>query len=260
VTTWERLHFLHRAWRYRLRSEKLGISFLLSRDLSGKTVVDIGANRGIYSYWMHKKVGSKGRVIAFEPQQELFDWLHQLKIEFGLHRLEIVNAGLSSTSGSQDLFRPQNHWGGASLQPSEQKDVDTLLIKITRLDDYFHNHSDRPIGFIKCDVEGHEYEVFLGGEQVLLQDRPDLLFECYQEKDTECRTFKYLESLDYEGFCFSRQGLVPCSKYQTIRGSLHKHALSDFVFLPRERAVNMIGHTSMDIIQSPILSSAYASG
>ena len=66
-----RLHFLHRAWRYRLRSEKFGVSFLLSRDLTGKTAVDIGANWGIYSYWMHGLVGAEGHVIAFEPQPEL---------------------------------------------------------------------------------------------------------------------------------------------------------------------------------------------
>lgn len=49
-----RLHFLRRAWRYRLRSEKAAVAFLMSRQLAGKTVVDIGANIGIYSYWMHK--------------------------------------------------------------------------------------------------------------------------------------------------------------------------------------------------------------
>ena len=67
----DRLHFLHRAWRYRLRAERDELAFVLSRDLRGATVLDIGANRGIYSYWMHRVVGATGQVIAFEPQPEL---------------------------------------------------------------------------------------------------------------------------------------------------------------------------------------------
>ena len=65
----EKAHFLHRAWRYRLRGDKFGVSFLRTRNLAGKTAVDIGAHRGVYSYWMHKQVGTRGSVIAFEPQQ-----------------------------------------------------------------------------------------------------------------------------------------------------------------------------------------------
>lgn len=32
----KRAHFLHRAWRYRMRSEKFGVAFLRSRELGLK--------------------------------------------------------------------------------------------------------------------------------------------------------------------------------------------------------------------------------
>ena len=46
-------------------------------------MVDVGANHGIYSYWMHKKVGAGGNVVAFEPQAELGIYLGQLKNALG---------------------------------------------------------------------------------------------------------------------------------------------------------------------------------
>src|SRR5262249_35181753 len=110
--TLDRLHLLHRAWRYRLRTEKDELAFLMRRKLTGHTVLDIGANRGIYSYWMHKLVGPSGRVIAFEPQPELADYLHDVRGAFRLDRLKVVKAALSSRCGTGTLVRPTGHWGG----------------------------------------------------------------------------------------------------------------------------------------------------
>jgi len=39
----ERAHAYHRVWRYRLRTERQEIAYLLSRNLRGATVADIGA-------------------------------------------------------------------------------------------------------------------------------------------------------------------------------------------------------------------------
>ena len=232
-----RLHFLHRAWRYRLRSEKFGVAFVLNRDLAGKTAVDIGANRGIYSYWLHRQVGPEGRVIAFEPQPELVSDLLDLRDSFHLHRLEVVEMGLSSESGERILRRPRTHWGGASFegQGEERADLELITTKVTTLDRFFENHAARPISFIKCDVEGHEYHVFHGGQRLLQEDRPDLLFECHDAAQPQCRVFSYLTTLDYEGYCFFRGGLAPVSDYGSLRPRMHKKALVDFVFVPKER-------------------------
>ncbi|HIE65846.1 MAG: FkbM family methyltransferase [Nitrospira sp.] len=234
MNIFERIHFLHRVWRYRLRGEKFGVSFLLSRELTGKTAVDIGANRGVYSYWMNKKVGPQGFVISFEPQPELDIYLNQVKKVFDLKQIEVAKLGLSSVAGERVLVRPKNHWGGASLEGSPNEDKDLLEIRVTTLDDYFHNHPARPIRFIKCDVEGHEYDVFQGGKRILQQDRPDLLFECFDVRNPKCDVFSYLRDLEYDGFFFYQRGFVPIAKYETFRKSIHEKALFNFVFVPKE--------------------------
>ena len=78
--------------------------------------MDIGANRGIYTYWMSKKVGDRGRVISFEPQPELGDFLQDLKKSFKLNNVEIQNKGLSDEEGKFDIFRGFVGSGGAKSE------------------------------------------------------------------------------------------------------------------------------------------------
>ena len=106
-----------------------------SRDLRGATVADIGANRGIYSYWMHKAVGPAGNVVAFEPQPELQTYLADLKRTFRLSRLTIVPRARSSATGVRRMVRPSHHWGGASLHLEPKAGVAVFPIQTTTLDD-----------------------------------------------------------------------------------------------------------------------------
>ena len=231
----ERLHAWHRAWRYRLRSEKEEVSFLLSRNLDGQTVVDIGANRGVYSYWMQKKVGPRGHIVAFEPQPELNEYLNDLKSTFRLKALTIAHAGLSSAPGQRRLIRPKTHWGGASFESEPKQDCDCLTVPVTTLDQYFLDSPMRPLRFIKCDVEGHEYDVFLGGRRVLQEDHPDLLFECHDSNAQSGKLFAYLNGLGYDGFFFANGALVPLSQYDRLRAAIPKPYLN-YVFLAKDRA------------------------
>lgn len=240
MNAFRRLRFLHSAWRYRLRTERFPLSFLLSRDLAGTTAIDIGANRGIYSYWLHRRVGSTGRVIAFEPQPELQTHLADLRDSFGLSRLEIAGVGLSSESGEMTLRRRRSHWGGASfdLHREEREDLESIPVEVTTLDAYLAvRNLDAPVRFIKCDIEGHELPALRGSARTLAEDRPDVLFECHDAANPDCPVFAFLRSLDYEGFCFVGNGLAPVSEYAALRSRIHRKALADFVFLPRERAL-----------------------
>lgn len=232
-----RMHFLHKAWRYRLRSEKFGVSYLLSRALRGKTVVDIGANCGIFSYWMSSCVGREGHVLAFEPQPELVAQLHALRQQFRLDQLQIAEFGLSTKDTELTLRRPKTHWAGASFEsPARDSSAcDFITARVTTLDGFLAKHPQPPIAFIKCDVEGHELSVFQGGENILTRDRPELLFECHQGGNPDCAVFHYLRSLDYDGFCFHGGGLAPVADYPRLKPTMHRKALADFVFVPREQ-------------------------
>lgn len=228
----ERAHAYHRVWRYRLRSERQELAYLLSRDLREATVADIGANRGIYSYWMHKAVGPTGNVVAFEPQPELGDYLRDLKQTFHLDRLTIVPQALSSGCGERRLVRPKHHWGGASLHLEPTQRCDALTISTTTLDDYFRTSALRPLRFLKADIQGHEYDCFVGGRKILTEDRPEILCESLDGELAQVRD--YLASLDYRGYFFLKGRLTPLADLPGLRASIPARYLN-YVFLPAEQ-------------------------
>lgn len=231
-----RLHFLHRAWRYRLRSEPLGVQYVLRAGIEGGTAIDVGANHGVYSYWMHHAVGPGGKVYAFEPQPDLAAELDELKQGFRLRKLVIEPLALSATTGESILRRPKHHWGGGSLELAADAQLEEHPIRTLRLDDYFYDCPHRPISLIKCDIEGHEAAMFAGAERILLEDRPRLLFESFLLFERDYPLLSLLERAGYQGYCLTRGGLQPLERYPQLAPAFSKESRSNFVFLPEKRA------------------------
>ncbi len=192
---------LHRCWRYRFKSEVHSIRYVLSGAFAGATVLDIGANRGIYSIYMSRAAGPSGKLIAFEAQPELGHHLADVKQSFGLANMTIVNKGLSSGPGVMQMRRSKVGAGTASFHAGGEgwQEIDVPVI---RLDDYVDEHAIEDVRFIKCDVEGHELEVFKGGERLLARDLPSILFECHETEAARGELFDYLSGIGYDGYFY----------------------------------------------------------
>jgi len=193
----EKLRMRHRFLRYRFRSERPSILFLLGLDLGACTVLDVGANRGIYSYYLSKKVGQTGRVISFEPIPKIAQYLMEVTEAFQLTNVTVVDQGLSTSCGTARVGP-----GGDILDGAAASNPQAVDAKLTTLDDYLEGAQRPPIKFIKCDVEGYEYQVFKGGEKTLLRDKPILLFECVHVQAMQGGLFRYLTGIEYEGFFY----------------------------------------------------------
>ena len=100
MTLFERLHMIIRCWRYRFKSEVHSINYDRSLNLKGSVMLDIGANKGIFSIYMSRSAGQNGKVIAFEAQPELKKYLSEVKQAFSLDNLEIIDTCLLYTSPS----------------------------------------------------------------------------------------------------------------------------------------------------------------
>ena len=66
----------------------------------GDSVVDIGANTGLYTKRMSELVGRDGRVFSIEPVPLTFDILGFNVGKLGLTNVELINCAISDTNGS----------------------------------------------------------------------------------------------------------------------------------------------------------------
>ena len=198
----QRIHALHRFHRYKRRTEKDDLTFLLKQQFPAGAAIDIGANRGIYSYFLSRHAASFEAVFAFEPQPSLFPYLLSLKETFALQNLSIIQKGLSSSEGTMDIFFDQPGSGGAGYDLKEK--CQSTATRVTTLDSFFEN-IETPVQFIKCDVETHEYEVFRGGINLLQRDRPMLLIEICADRIESAQLPDLLRRLGYQGY-FIHQG------------------------------------------------------
>jgi FkbM family methyltransferase len=206
----------YRCLRYRCKSEVPSISFVRSANLRGKTLLDVGANRGIYSIYLSRAAGPKGRVIAFEPQPELKLHLESIRNSFRLSNLEIQNLGLSSQPGELLMRRPKSGAGAASFHIDPAAEWEELKVPVIRLDDFIEKAGVGTVHLMKCDVESHELDVFKGGESMLRRDLPALIFECNDQIASRGEMFNFLFDLGYDGHFFH-------VSRQDHRGWLHRN-------------------------------------
>jgi FkbM family methyltransferase len=214
----ERMRMLTRLWKYRLREERESIAFMRRQPLAGRTVIDVGANKGIYSYWMSRQVGPRGRVIAFEPQPDLRPHLEGLRHAFRLDNVQIVSKGLSNRAGSVAMRRDKPGALGASLEPpppgeESLRPIESIDVEVITLDGFAATERLDDVAFIKCDVEGHELAVFEGGRRLLEKQRPILLFECHHHEAERGVLFSFLEELGYDGHFIAGNERVPYQQF-----------------------------------------------
>jgi FkbM family methyltransferase len=229
---------LVRLWKYRLREDWESIAFMRRQPLTGKTFIDVGANKGIYSYWMSRQTGPTGRVVAFEPQPDLHPHLLDFKRSFRLDNLEIVGKALSNRSGVLPMVRDKPGAVGASLEPeyaASDRRRETIAVEVTTLDEWIVEAKVSNVGFIKCDVEGHELAVFEGGLRLLERERPALLFECHHGEAVQGRLFQHLAERDFRGFFYHGRRIVPYERFAEIPYRKPTIHYRNYMFVPREK-------------------------
>jgi len=237
----QRLKWIYRAWRYRYRLERREIHLLLQHLAAGDTAVDIGAHKGAYTYWMRHAVGPAGRVYAFEPQPLLARRLRSLVSASGYGNVVVENMGLSSHAGTLTLNVPGHGTSpGASFEPGSGDDQ-SYPVQVTTLDAYFDGLDAGSVRLLKCDAEGHELEVFRGGQRLLTEMRPCLLFECERRHRSSGRVddvFQWLQELGYLGYFIDRKGARAIREFDPEvhqRDNSEPGYVNNFLFLPADR-------------------------
>lgn len=124
----------------------------------GDTVLDIGANHGVYSLLAAQAVGGSGKIFAFEPNPNFADLIRSSISVNGLDNIvTLVQAGVAEREQEVDLVLDQNFSGRGHLNTIHdvsQKDI-RHRVKCIVLDDH-PGLRDVRVDAIKMDIEGAE--------------------------------------------------------------------------------------------------------
>lgn len=230
----DRFRLWYRARRFLRRSEPNETRFTCDVIAPGDCALDIGANKGAYSYWMKRRVGPSGRVYSFEPQPNLAEYLNRIAKSSRRRNLVVCPVALSDSQGTGRMVVPAHCWGTLEF-PDNPDGHPEISVPLVRLDDYMTEIAGaRPVSFIKCDVEGHELAVFRGATKILSEDRPVLLFETAPLMLIDAKThpvFMLLNDLGFVGYFFWKSELIPIAQYSPTEHQLTNRIIQNYVFL-----------------------------
>jgi len=206
----------------------------------GMIVLDIGAHHGFYTLLASRKVGKKGKVIAFEPSpRERRRLVRHLRIN-GCSNVRVEALALAAKEEETTLFVVKGRETGLnSLRPTKADEpLETISVTVTTLDGYLEQKGIAAVDFIKMDVEGTELEVLKGATHLLSRPpRPVILSEVqdirtesfgYRAKDI----LEFLHQRNFHWFKIRRDGkLLPLS----APNDLTSWESCNFVAVPIER-------------------------
>lgn len=159
----------------------------------GLTFLDVGGNIGNHTIYFGKILGAK-HIYTLEPQVEVVKILNKnIELNGLTNFVTVLNCG----AGSQNTKAKINFDGSSVKNIGCTTLEESVLgdIEIKKLDSLEFSYK---VDFIKIDVEGMEFEVLKGAEQLIKKDKPILWVEILDE-NLKC-VDKLLRRYDYRFF------------------------------------------------------------
>jgi FkbM family methyltransferase len=130
----------------------------------GSTVVDIGANIGLFSLLAARKAL---RVFSFEPYGPCFDWLSRNINTNNLGgTVHPFKQAVGDVDGTRTFYVHPEFTSNNFYQSTIGEPV---TVTCTTLGAILKDHCDNKCDFLKMDCEGAEFEILLGADDDLLR-------------------------------------------------------------------------------------------
>jgi FkbM family methyltransferase len=145
----------------------------------GMTVIDVGANAGVYAFSAATRVGSEGKVIAIEPFPACVGYLEETCRVNQFDWVKVYGAAASDRTGNVRL----SIQGASELNEIIADDEVTassaqyIEVPCLTLDSLIEKENLRAVDIMKLDAEGHEINVLRGCQHLLEKFQPVILYE-----------------------------------------------------------------------------------
>ena len=159
------------------------VSEIISMPGQIRIAYDIGAHVGYMTLALAQRVGSTGKVYAFEPCPDNRVFIEELILHNNLMKIvNIMDLALADTNGHQNLILGETsfmHSLDGVAGRLERAGKMTINVKTSTLDTFVFDHSHSSPDLLKIDVEGAEDLVIQGGLRTLNSYAPKLLIEIH---------------------------------------------------------------------------------
>lgn len=144
----------------------------------GDVVYDLGANVGFYSLLASVLVGSDGQVFSFEPAPRNLEFIRRHLELNRVKNCSVFDVAVSNSNGTArfdfGLHPHLGHLGGDSENAARMRTV--------TLDSLVASGQIKPPNFIKCDIEGAEFDALTGAAGILSKYAPVILLATHGPK------------------------------------------------------------------------------
>jgi FkbM family methyltransferase len=173
--------------------------------------LDIGAHVGYYTL-LASLANRHGRVLAFEPMEEMRIRLERHARLNGLGNVQVVAAAVTDFDGTVDLFHSSDEVAFTASTSREfahlHRNAQLTKVPAVRLDRFLESRNLGPVGLVKLDIEAAEPEAVSGMLRTLERDRPPIFCEVLPGFDADRRLEELLGRLGYRFMLLTSAGPV----------------------------------------------------
>ena len=177
--------------------ERGEVRFLESIVKEGMNVIDIGANIGITTVTIAKKIGG-GKLYSFEPVPEYFDTLRKNLSSNRLENVRVYELAVTDQVGRLNFYQK-----GLSSGIIFEEGAKKFEASATTVDRFLSEEKIERIDLINMDCEGSELLVLRGAKETLWENKVNIFCEVHHDflkqlGQSVGDLVKYLQSLEFE--------------------------------------------------------------
>jgi len=164
-----RILFMPQQWDWQERE------LLALRKKAGFVFVDVGANVGGYSLWMHSVLDSDATIVAIEPDPQLVAGLEANLARNECQNVRVVASAVGASEARGTLFVRSGNLGENSLERTGEADsaiVRTEAVDVRPLAVVLQAEGLTHVDALKIDIEGMELAVM----EAFFSEAPDELW------------------------------------------------------------------------------------
>ena len=234
--------FIGKSFREYGEYSELELKTILEFINEGDVIFDIGANIGCFSVPFAKKVGSNGKVYAFEPQKFIFNLLKKNAVCNELNNLQIFNNAIGDANTILELndfdYSQSGNFGGITLTENYDNSVCAKIkgtkknkIKTLTLNNFLNL---KKCNFLKIDVELMESNVLKGAKEFIKKFRPIIWIENHLGYPNYLN--KYLLKINYTPFWAATMMYNPDNHFISDKNYYENILTYNTLAMPKEKA------------------------